>query len=129
MPVPVGPARPRPARDAEFSYDAEYVQVEPGQWAVVVYALIPKLGCESHVFPHYFGGPPERPCWRVDRHGRTPGGTFLFPSPAAATEILTAGFGRTTGLSTFMGWIEIPVRRPPRWFRAASATPKIDEKG
>ncbi|PZG01999.1 hypothetical protein C1I99_04780 [Micromonospora deserti] len=70
------------ARFVLYGYLPEYVQIEPGVWAVCVFAPIPKNGFgHLHHFPHYWGGPQKVPRWRVDRHGtEVPDGTFTFTS-------------------------------------------------
>lgn len=119
----IGPAAPRRAT-AEITGEAEFVQVEPGVWAVCVYGFIPKLGSEHLHFPHYFGGPAEHPRWRVARHRELPGGTFLFDSREEAEQIVALVFPGATDLHPHMGWIEIPSDDHRRRRPAAATRPE-----
>lgn len=86
----------------------EYHQVDPGQWVVVVYGLIPKNGFGHLDFPHFWGDPAERPVWRVARTGKVPGGTFLFESREQAVEIVSVAFPDQSQMFRYMGRIEVP---------------------
>jgi hypothetical protein len=116
--APVATARPRPAVPHP-TYAPEFFHVLPDQWALCVYALIPKLGTEHQHFPHYFGGPAEHPRWRVARQGELPGDTFLFGSFTEAQQITTEVFGGATDLGRFMTYIEIPSTDYRRQHRLA----------
>jgi hypothetical protein len=105
--APVAPAMPRPAVP-DPGYAPEFVHAQPGVWAICVYALIPKLRTGHLHFPHYFGGPPDYPRWRVARHGELPGDTFIFDTRTEAEEITALVFGGATDLRHRMTWIEVP---------------------
>mgnify|MGYP006170429147 FL=1 len=78
----------------------------PGQWAVVVFKLIPKNGFGHLLFPHLWGERAERRVWRVARHGELPEDTFLFDSREHAAETVEAAFPGPGPLP--MGWVEVP---------------------
>jgi hypothetical protein len=103
--TPVGAPRPRPA-DRSTAGRAEFYQVLPGEWSVVVFDLIPKNGYSHLDFPHHWGAPAESPRWRVARHGELPGDTFLFESREHAEGIVAEAFGGCERIP--MGRIEIP---------------------